>query len=135
MPTISVTCVALVLYCFFVSWYLIQESWLHDQDSGFRKRVSNIFLRSDNWSLAVLDQQKWIKTIGTPPCTLRQPRVSVKKKINNFYFFFVIEWDLPRPSCPNPALLWTLSPFEQIFMRKASCLTLFVEQPRLHWIC
>ena len=37
--TISLKCLALVFYCFFVCWHLNQEPWIVDQDLGFRNRA------------------------------------------------------------------------------------------------
>jgi hypothetical protein len=61
----------------FVYWHLSKESWLKDQDSGFRNRAIKHSLKTRQLILGYRGSPKMHKTIGTPPCTLIQPRVSV----------------------------------------------------------
>ena len=73
-----------MLYCFFVYWHLSELSWLKDQDSGFRNRAIKHSLKTRQLILGYRGSPKRRKTIGTPPCTLIQPRVSVIGPIHNF---------------------------------------------------
>ena len=66
-----------MLYCFFVCWHWNQESWLEGQNSGFRNRAIKHSLNTRQLILGYRGSTKNYKTIGTPPCTLRQPWVSV----------------------------------------------------------
>ena len=77
--TISVKCLALVLYCFFIYWHLNQESWLGDQESGFRNRAIKHSLKTRQLMPTYRGSIKMHKTIGTPPHTFIQPWVSVNK--------------------------------------------------------
>ena len=65
------------MYCFFVCWHLNQESWLEDQDSGLRNMAIKHSLKIRQLILGYRRSTKMHKTIGTPPCTLRPPWVSV----------------------------------------------------------
>ena len=56
---------------------LNKESWLDDQDSGFRNRTIKHSLKTKKLILVYRRSTKMHKTIGTPPCTFRQPWVSV----------------------------------------------------------
>ena len=96
--------VALVLYCLFVYWHLNEESWLEDQDSGFRNRAIKHSLRTRQLILGYRGSTKMHKTRGTPPWSFRQPWVSVENwggiaglSISNRYVSeSVSEWAINR---------------------------------------
>ena len=94
--TIPVKCVALVLYCFFVCWPSNQESWLEDQDSGFRNRAIKNSLKTRQLILGYIGSTKMHKTIGTPPCTLRQPWVTVFSTLPHLRGRALALWRLNR---------------------------------------
>ena len=62
-----------MLYFVFVYWHLDEESWLEDQDSGFRNRTIKHSLKTRQLILGYRGSTKIHKTRGTPPSTLRQP--------------------------------------------------------------
>ena len=66
-----------MLSWFFVCWHLNQESWLEVQKLGFRNRAIKYSLKTRQLINGYIGSIKMHKTIGTPPCTLRQPWVSV----------------------------------------------------------
>ena len=68
-------CPSVVLsLCF---WHLNQESCLEQRDSGFRNRAIKQSLKMRQLILGYKGLKKMHNMIGTPPCTLRQPWVSV----------------------------------------------------------
>ena len=67
---------------------LNQESWLEDQDSGFRNRAIKHSLTTRQLILGYTGSTKMHKRIGTQPCTLRQPWVSVTQFNSLFHSFF-----------------------------------------------
>ena len=80
-----------MLYCFFVYLHFNQESWLEDQDSGFRNRAIKHSLNTRQLILGYRGSTKMHKTIGTPPCTLRHPWVSVYMIQSLTSIFFLLQ--------------------------------------------
>ena len=56
---------------------LFQKSWLENQDTGFRNRAIKHSLKTRQLIHGYRGSTKMNKTMGPPPCTLRQPWVSV----------------------------------------------------------
>ena len=70
-----------MLFCFFVYWHSYQDSWLENQESGFRNRAIKHSLRTRQFILGYRGstklnlKKKW--ALLHVPCTFRQPWVSV----------------------------------------------------------
>ena len=123
-----------MLYNFFVCWYLNQDSWLQDQDLGFRNRAIKHSLKTRQLVLGYIGSTKMHKTIGTPPCTLRQPWVSVTRNRNAlFTFSFIVNRDWRQSRLPRLARVmmclvevcltwvsWTCQVFGQALMESCA---------------
>ena len=140
-----------MLYCFFVYWHLNEKPWLEDQDSGFRNRAIKHSLKTRQMILGYRGWLKMHKTIGTPPCTLRQPWVSVyvscvmchvsrvtchMSHITWLIVNIVSKFQVPSSNGLGFMVLWIFGGKWSLTWSISQLITkVFVEQPRLQWVC